>query len=79
MHVECSELSGKNINIKIDIKNSINLKRLYNYNKRIICSYRIKRAMTIKNRQKNENLIYKGLICAVDMHRKAMQLVFVQQ
>jgi len=78
MHVECYELSGKNINIKIDIKNSIiNLDRLYNYNKRIICSYRIKRAMTIKNLQKNENLIYKGLICAVNMHRKAMQLVFV--
>ncbi|XP_071560231.1 uncharacterized protein [Temnothorax nylanderi] len=43
---------------------------------RITC-YRIERAMAFetlrKNNWKNENLIYKGLICAVDMHRKAMK------
>ncbi|XP_077280792.1 uncharacterized protein LOC143907738 isoform X3 [Temnothorax americanus] len=44
---------------------------------RITC-YRIERAMAFetlpKNNWKSENLIYKGLICAVDMHRKAMKL-----
>ncbi|XP_039311505.1 uncharacterized protein LOC113004033 isoform X2 [Solenopsis invicta] len=41
-----------------------------------IASYRIKQAITFDTLQKNslekENLIYKELICAVDMHRKAM-------
>ncbi|XP_039311498.1 uncharacterized protein LOC105198337 isoform X2 [Solenopsis invicta] len=41
-----------------------------------IASYRIKQAITFDTLRKNslekENLIYKGLICAVDMHRKAM-------
>ncbi|XP_039311500.1 uncharacterized protein LOC105198338 isoform X2 [Solenopsis invicta] len=41
-----------------------------------IASYRIKQAITYdtlrKNSTEKENLIYKGLICAVDMHRKAM-------
>ncbi|XP_077271129.1 uncharacterized protein LOC143902265 [Temnothorax americanus] len=40
-------------------------------------SYRVKQAITIeileKNSLKNKNLIYKGLIYAVDMHRKAMK------
>ncbi|XP_011860675.1 PREDICTED: uncharacterized protein LOC105557895 [Vollenhovia emeryi] len=43
---------------------------------RIVC-YRITRVMTFKTLQKNklqnENLIYKELICAVDMHRKAIK------
>ncbi|XP_071637923.1 uncharacterized protein [Temnothorax longispinosus] len=43
---------------------------------RITC-YRIARTMTPetlqKNNLQNEYLIYKGLICAVDMHRKAMK------
>ncbi|XP_024893680.1 uncharacterized protein LOC112468630 [Temnothorax curvispinosus] len=43
---------------------------------RITC-YRIARTMTLeilrKNSLQNEYLIYKGLICAVDMHRKAMK------
>ncbi|XP_071637410.1 uncharacterized protein [Temnothorax longispinosus] len=43
-----------------------------------ITCYRIERAMAFetlqKNNWKNENLIHKGLICAVDMHRKAMKL-----
>ncbi|XP_071629412.1 uncharacterized protein [Temnothorax longispinosus] len=42
-----------------------------------IASYRVKQAITIeilqKNSLKNENLIYKKLIYAVDMHRKAMK------
>ncbi|XP_024882727.1 uncharacterized protein LOC112461641 [Temnothorax curvispinosus] len=42
-----------------------------------ITCYRIERAMAFetlqKNNWKNKNLIYKGLICAVDMHRKAMK------
>ncbi|XP_071637641.1 uncharacterized protein [Temnothorax longispinosus] len=48
-----------------------------------IASYRIERAMTFRTLQKNslenENLVYKGLICAVDMHRRAMKLVSIQQ
>jgi len=46
-----------------------------------IYSYRIEQAVTIGTLQKdflrNENLIYKGLIYAVDMHRKAMRLIFL--
>ncbi|XP_071641744.1 uncharacterized protein [Temnothorax longispinosus] len=42
-----------------------------------ITCYRIARTMTLetlrKNSLQNEYLIYKGLICAVDMHRKAMK------
>ncbi|KAL6260657.1 hypothetical protein P5V15_008176 [Pogonomyrmex californicus] len=42
-----------------------------------IASYRIEQAMTIDTLYKNnlikETLIYKGLICAIDMHRKAMK------
>ncbi|XP_071637880.1 uncharacterized protein [Temnothorax longispinosus] len=42
-----------------------------------IACYRIARTMTLetlrKNSLQNEYLIYKGLICAVDMHRKAMK------
>ncbi|XP_071560360.1 uncharacterized protein, partial [Temnothorax nylanderi] len=42
-----------------------------------ITCYRIARTMTLetlrKNSLQNECLIYKGLICAVDMHRKAMK------
>ncbi|XP_024890167.1 uncharacterized protein LOC112466341 isoform X1 [Temnothorax curvispinosus] len=42
-----------------------------------IASYRVKQAITIeilqKNSLKNENLIYKGLVYAVDMHRKAIK------
>ncbi|RLU21179.1 hypothetical protein DMN91_005552 [Ooceraea biroi] len=42
-----------------------------------IASYRIEQAMTIGTLDKgclgNDNLIYKGLIYAVDMHRKAMK------
>ncbi|XP_071637631.1 uncharacterized protein [Temnothorax longispinosus] len=51
--------------------------------RRITYSYRIERAMTFRTLQKNslenENLVYKGLICAVDMHRRAMKLVSIQQ
>ncbi|XP_077280808.1 uncharacterized protein LOC143907741 isoform X2 [Temnothorax americanus] len=42
-----------------------------------IASYRVKQAITIEilqdNNLKNENLIYKGLVYAVDMHRKAIK------
>ncbi|KAL6260659.1 hypothetical protein P5V15_008178 [Pogonomyrmex californicus] len=44
---------------------------------RITCSYRFEQAMTIdtlhKNSLEKKILIYKGLICGVDMHRKAMK------
>ncbi|XP_077266110.1 uncharacterized protein LOC143899597 isoform X2 [Temnothorax americanus] len=44
-----------------------------------ITCYRIARTMTLetlrKNSLQNEYLIYKRLICAVDMHRKAMKLI----
>lgn len=78
--MECLKLQGKNINIK-GIKISIlSLERSYNYGKKITYSYRVKRAIAIKtllkNSLKNENLIYKRLIYAVDMHRKAMKLVY---
>lgn len=39
-------------------------------------SYRTKEIVQ-KSNFKYENLIYKGLVCAVDMHRKAMKLVYV--
>lgn len=43
-------------------------------------SYRIEQAMTVGSLHKgslgNENLIYKGLVYAVDMHRKAMKLIY---
>jgi hypothetical protein len=46
-----------------------------------IYSYRIEQAMTIDTLQKdflgNDNLIYKGLIYAMDLHRKAMRLIFL--
>lgn len=59
----------------------LNFKILYNnYDWKIACSYRIEQAMTIyksrKNCLKSQNLIYKRLICAIDMHREAMKLVF---
>ncbi|XP_039311488.1 uncharacterized protein LOC105198336 isoform X3 [Solenopsis invicta] len=78
MRVECFELPGKSINIKIDIKKTfVNSEKLYNYGRRITCSYRFKRAITTETLQKNslkhKNLIYKELIYAVDMHRKAMK------
>ncbi|XP_067216118.1 uncharacterized protein [Linepithema humile] len=42
-----------------------------------IASYRVEQAMTVCNSRRNclksHNLIYKGLIYAVDMHRKAMK------
>lgn len=55
-------------------------KLLYNYSISFIYSYRIERVMTINVRRmsgtKNANMIYKGIIYAVDMHRKALKLVF---
>ncbi|XP_011860665.1 PREDICTED: uncharacterized protein LOC105557888 isoform X1 [Vollenhovia emeryi] len=48
-----------------------------------IASYRVEQAMAFemlrKNNWKSEKLIYKGLIYAVDMHRKAMKLEFIYQ
>jgi len=47
--------------------------------KKLLAVIRIKQAMSLKILQKNsvenENLTYKGFICAVDMHRKTMKLV----
>lgn len=47
----------------------------------IICSYRIKQAIRFNILQKNPNnkfIIYEKIIYAVDIHRKAMKLVFTQ-
>jgi len=81
MRAECFESPGKQKDIKIDVENQEKSENLIDHliARRIICSYRIARAMTFevlqKNSLQNENLIYKGLICAVDMHREAMKLV----
>jgi len=50
-------------------------------NNKIIHSYRVEMAMKTYiiqdiNLQKEE-LVYKDIICAIDIHRKAMQLVSV--
>lgn len=58
------------------------LRQIYkNYNGNIIRSYRIERAVSVDmlmdiNLEK-EIMIYKRLIHAVDIHRKAMQLVYL--
>lgn len=83
MHAECFESPGKRINIKTDVENLENrkIRGLCNFGRRITCRYRIERAMTFvtvqKNSLENKNLTYKGLIYAVDMHRKAMRLIFI--
>lgn len=45
----------------------------------VISSHRVERAMTVHtvevNSKRNENLIHKGIIYAVEMHHKAMGLV----
>ena len=50
-------------------------------NKCILYSYRIEHVMRINILQnstlKNENLIFKGMIYAIDIHRQAMKLVFI--
>jgi len=57
------------------------MKLTYNNKENIIRSYRLERAMEIKILQnitlKNETVIYKQIIYAVDIHRKAMELVFI--
>lgn len=47
--------------------------------KNYIYSYRIRHSMDIleSNSSKNQNLIYKGIVCAIDIHRKAMQFVSI--
>lgn len=55
-------------------KNNIN-----NYSKSIIYSYRIEQAIAsnfVQNTQKNEIITFKKITYAVDIHRKAMKLVF---
>jgi hypothetical protein len=51
------------------------------HSKTIACSYRIRRAMTMNILPnislKNEMEMYREIICAVDIHRKAMESVFV--
>jgi len=58
-------------------------KLLYSWEIFIIYSSRIEQAMTINMLQdinwKNEKLILKRIIHAVNIHRQAMQLVFMQQ
>jgi len=52
-----------------------------NYNNKIFYSYRIEKAMTanmLKNSSlENEIIIKKKIIHAVDIHRKAIKLVFI--
>jgi len=52
----------------------------YNYNGYIICSYRLRRAMTNNPSQivkmKDEIVISKEIISAVDIHRQGMESVF---
>ena len=45
----------------------------------ILYSYRIERVRInmLQNSIKNENLIFKGMIYAIDIHRQAMKLVFI--
>jgi len=51
----------------------------YNY-KKIIYSYRIEKALMVNTAKKislkDEIIIYKEMILAVDIHRKAVMLVF---
>lgn len=53
---------------------------IYNY-KQIIYSYRIEKALmtNIVNKMtlKDEIIIYKEIILAIDIHRKAIKLVFI--
>jgi len=50
-------------------------------NGNIVFSYRLEQAMNKKKLQnislKNEIMIYEGIISAVDIHRKAMELVSI--
>lgn len=53
---------------------------IHNYIKSIIYSYRIEQAMTIgmlENISLKNDMICRKIICAVDIHRKAMELVFI--
>jgi len=53
----------------------------YNHNNEIFYSYRIEKAMAVNMLNnvylKNEIIMYKEIIHAVDIHRKAMKLVFI--
>jgi len=51
---------------------------MYNYKRNIIHSYRLDQVMTINTLGilKNE-LVYHHIIGAIDIHRKAMVLVFI--
>jgi len=53
----------------------------YNHNNEIVYSYRIEKAMAINMLNnvylKNEIIMYKEIIHAVDIHRKAIKLVFI--
>jgi len=53
----------------------------FNYNRNIIYSYRIEQAMIINLSpsfdMKNDIVIQRKIICAIRIHRKAMELVFI--
>jgi len=55
------------------------MENLCNHNINIVCSYRLEQAMTSNMLQnislRNEIMICKEIISAVDIHRKAMELV----
>jgi len=69
--------------VKLGLFVQINLKRLYNYDKKIVYSFRIEKAMMrnmLQNvTQEKEILMYKGIIYAIDIHRKATELVYILQ
>jgi len=48
-----------------------------NYGRNIIYSYRVEQAMASSFDIKNDIVIYRKIICAILIHRKAMELVFI--
>jgi len=68
--------------IKVDIYMSfvrLKYKPRKTYSYHIFYSYRMERAMMIdilKNSMENEIMIYKAIIHAVDIHRKAMKYLY---
>jgi len=76
LFVQCSRLPGK------FFCSSIISKSRYNYHENTIYSYRLERTMPINTTQNkdamNEFIIYKKIIYVVDIHRQAMNIVFIQ-
>jgi len=72
--VECSKLPGK------FCCSSVILESWYNYNEDAVYSYRFQTAMTTDLENVvalNDFVIYRKIICAVNIHRQVMELVFI--